>query len=117
MSTERRPAFCTRQRSGPRLPEHDNRKGDPMPPLTPSEIVLVRGERFADAKRPIALLPGRTTLLDGSACVRSKQLVTTMLAAALLAQQQAGSIRLEIQDAADQAGDAAASLMVVPTGR
>ena len=91
-----------------------------MPPLTtlaPSEIVLVHGDRFAEAKRPIALFPGRTTLLDGSSCVSSKQLVANMLKAALLAHEQAGGIRFEIEDAGSQHLDAAASLMVVPTGK
>src|SRR5215831_2221497 len=85
--------------------------------LVPSEVVLVHGECFAEAKRPIALFTGRTTLLDGRSCVSSKQLVANMLKAALLAHEQAGGIRFEIEDAGNQHPDAAASLMVVPTGK
>jgi hypothetical protein len=85
--------------------------------LAPSEIVLLHGDRFAEAKRPIALFTGRTTLLDGRSCVSSKQLVANMLKAALLAHEQAGDIRFEIGDAGNQHPDAAASLMVVPTGK
>jgi len=89
----------------------------PLTTLTPSEIVLMRGDRFAEAKRPIALFTGRTTLLDGSFCVSSKQLVTNMLKAALLAHEQAGSIQFEIEDAGNQQRDAGALLMVIPTGK
>src|SRR5450631_2253506 len=89
----------------------------PLTTLTPSEIVLVHGDRFAEAKRPIALFTGKTTLLDGSSCVSSKQLVMNMLKAALLAHEQAGSIRFEIEDTGNQQPDAAASLRVIPTGK
>jgi len=67
--------------------------------LAPSEIVLIHGDRFAEAKRRIALFTGRTTLLDGRSCVSSRQLVANMLQAALLAHEQAGGIRFEIEDA------------------
>ena len=40
-----------------------------------------------------------------------------MLQAALLAQEQAGGIRFEIEDAGKQRPDAAVSLMVAPTGK
>ncbi len=51
----------------------------PLTALTPSEIVLLHGARFAEAKRPIILFTGTTTLLDGRSCVSSRQLVTNML--------------------------------------
>ena len=93
-----------------------------MPPptsLTPGEVVLVHGNRFAEAKRPIPLLfsgfsgfSSRTTLLDGKSCVSSRQLATNMLKAALLAHEQQGGVRLEMEGEGT-----AASLMIVPTGR
>jgi len=85
--------------------------------LAPSEIVLIHGDRFAEAKRRIALFTGRTTLLDGRSCVSSRQLVANMLQAALLAHEQAGGIRFEIEDAGKQRPDAAVSLIVAPTGK
>ena len=60
---------------------------------------------------------GMTTLPDGRSCVSSKQLVANMLKAALLAHEQAGGIRLEIEDEGNQHPGAAASLVVVPTGK
>src|SRR5215470_16258339 len=85
--------------------------------LAPSEIVLVHGDRFAEAKRPIAFFTGRTTLLDGRSCVSSKQLVANMIKAALLAHEQAGGIRLEIEGVGNQHPDAATSLVIVSTGK
>jgi hypothetical protein len=81
--------------------------------LAPSEIVLVHGNRFAEAKRPIRFFTGRTILLDGKSCVSNRQLATNMLKAALLAHEQDGSIQFEIEGA----GSTVVSLMVVPTGK
>ena len=86
-----------------------------MPPptsLTPSEIVLVHGNRFAEPKRPVSLFSGRTTLLDGKSCVSSRQLATNMIKAALLAHEERGGIRFEMEGEGTDA-----CLMIVPTGR
>src|SRR5262245_7306279 len=59
---------------------------------------------------------GNTPLLDGRSGVSSRQLVTNMIRAALLAHEQEGSIRFEIEDAKSQGLHASDSLVVVPTG-
>jgi hypothetical protein len=60
---------------------------------------------------------GITSLLDGRSGVSSRQLVTNMIRAALLAHEQEGSIRFEIEDAKSQGLHASDSLVVVPTGK
>jgi hypothetical protein len=90
--------------------------------LTPSEIVLIHGSRFADVKQSIAaaamfVLGGLTFLLDGRSRVSSQRLMTNMLKAALLAHEQAGSIRFEIGDGATPHLRTSRSLVVVPTGK
>jgi hypothetical protein len=54
------------------------------------------------------------TLLDGKTAVASDQLVSNMLKAALLAQEQSGVIRLEFDGT--PGGGKSNSLMIVPTG-
>ena len=60
---------------------------------------------------------GITSLLDGRSGVSSRQLVTNMIRAALLAHEQEGSIRFEIEDAKSRGLHASDSLVVVPTGK
>ena len=80
--------------------------------LTSSEIVLVHGKCFANRKWPIG-----TALLDGGSGVSGKQLVTNMLKAALLAHEQADTIRFEIEEGGKQNLHASRSLVVIPTGK
>ena len=63
--------------------------------LTPSEIVLVRGERFAERKWAVASLFGAVTLLDGTSRVSGKQLVTNMIKAAFLAHERERSVEFK----------------------
>lgn len=65
-------------------------------PLTPSELVLLYGERFTTAQ----VLLGRTgdsqiTLLHADLNVSARQLGQAILAVALLANERAGAIRLD----------------------
>jgi len=67
--------------------------------LTPSEIVLVHGDRFAEKKSALASFVGAATLLDGASRVSRRQLVTNMIKAALLAHEQEHGIHFKIEDA------------------
>jgi hypothetical protein len=58
---------------------------------------------------------GITLLLDGKTGVSSQQLVSNMVKAALLAHEQAGSIRLEIEQEKVRGMMSSDSLVVVPT--
>lgn len=60
-------------------------------PLTPSELVLLNSEAFA----PRAGLADRLPLLNSDVVVSATALVRAMLAAAFLANEQAGALRLE----------------------
>jgi hypothetical protein len=74
----------------------------PATKLTPSEFALIQGLHLVDANKPI-----RVGAVD-------RQPVTNAIKAALLAREQDGSIRMEIED---QSLDRAGSLMIVPTER
>ena len=78
--------------------------------LTPSEIVLLHGEQFARKG-------GRTRLLDGTTRVSSKALLLAMVRAALLAHEQAGTLRLEIAEQKTAGWRPSARLFVVTTGK
>jgi len=63
-----------------------------MSPLTPSELVLLNGQLFAEKA-----WVGNVNLLHTEAKVSAKQLGRAMFAAAFLAAERAGSIRLEVR--------------------
>lgn len=63
-----------------------------MSPLTPSELVFLNGQLFAEKA-----WVGNVSLLHTEAKVSATQLGQAMLAAAFLAADQAGSIRLEVR--------------------
>jgi len=63
-------------------------------PLTPSELVLLNGQAFS----PRAGLGDRLPLLGSEAVVSASTLVRAMLAAAFLADEQAGSLRLDARN-------------------
>jgi hypothetical protein len=63
---------------------------DPQSPLTPSELVLLNGERFAKK-----VMLGNISLLHSDASVSVAQLGQAILAAAFLTNEQQGAIRLE----------------------
>jgi hypothetical protein len=65
---------------------------DPTGPLAPSELVLLNGEKFASK-----VLLGNVDLLHSGMSVSATQLGQAILATALLANEQAGAIRLEIR--------------------
>lgn len=65
----------------------------PGAPLAPSEIVLLNGEQFATKART-----GNVDLLHTEASVSAEQLAQAMLAAAILANAQAGAIRLDVRE-------------------
>ena len=65
---------------------------DSASPLTPSDLVLLNGEQFAQGRS----WAERIELINIDAAVDAKQLGQTMLAAAFLANEQAGAIRLEV---------------------
>jgi hypothetical protein len=84
--------------------------------LTPSEFALIHELRLEEADKPIKF-PRSVTILFGFRLGDfDKQPVTNMIKAALLAREQDGSIRLEIQSAEWRPIDEAGLLMVVPTG-
>lgn len=63
---------------------------DPLAPLTPSELVLLNGERFAKK-----VMLGNVSLLHSDTSVSAAQLAQAMIAASFLANEQVGAIRLE----------------------
>jgi hypothetical protein len=63
---------------------------DPQSPLTPSELVLLNGERFAKK-----VMLGNISLLHSDASVSVAQLGQAIFAAAFLANEQQGAFRLE----------------------
>jgi hypothetical protein len=65
----------------------------PSAPLAPSEIILLNGEQFAKKARI-----GNLDLLHAEASVSAEQLAQAMLAAAILANEQAGAIRLDVRE-------------------
>ncbi len=66
---------------------------DPDNPLTPSELVFLNGEQFA---KKVTL--GNVDLMHTGEKVSLAQLTGTILAAAILACEQAGAFRLEFRD-------------------
>ena len=66
---------------------------DPDNPLTPSELVFLNGEQFA---KKVTL--GNVDLMHIDEKVSLAQLTGTILAAAILACEQAGAFRLEFRD-------------------
>ncbi len=62
----------------------------PTNPLTPSELILLNGEQFAEKA-----MWGNVTLLDGKTKVKAGPLVTKMIIAAILVNEKLGAIRLE----------------------
>lgn len=67
--------------------------GQPGASLAPSEIVLLSGELFAKKVRM-----GNVDLLHTAASVSAEQLAQAMLAVAILANEQAGAIRLDVRE-------------------
>lgn len=63
---------------------------DPLEPITPSELVLLNGERFAKK-----VMFGNLKLLHTDASVSAAQLGQTILAAAFLANEKIGAIRFD----------------------
>jgi hypothetical protein len=63
-------------------------------PLTPSEVVLLNGQGFS----PRAGLGDRLQLMSSDVVVSASILVRTMLAVAFLADEQAGSLRLDARN-------------------
>ena len=61
--------------------------------ITPSEVVAIHGSQFAPET-----LAGNIRLLNGDAEVSARELLLAELKAAILAHEQAGTIRLEISD-------------------
>ncbi len=59
--------------------------------LSPSEVVLLRGDVFADKGGML----DKVTLLDGQKDVSAKQLAHALFAVALLANEEAGALHLE----------------------
>ena len=66
---------------------------DPNNPLTPSEVVFLNGEQFAEKVKL-----GNVDLLHSDQKVSLAQLGGTILAAAILACEQAGAFRLEVRE-------------------
>lgn len=66
------------------------------PEFSPSELVLLHGEEFATAEKGLSAI--NVELLHSKAKVSTDQLGQAMLTVAFLANQQAGTIRLEIRD-------------------
>ena len=66
---------------------------DPKDPLTPSELVYLNGERFANK-----VLVGNVELLHTDEKVSMAQLGEAMIAAAILANEAIGAIRLDIRE-------------------
>jgi hypothetical protein len=62
----------------------------PTNPLTPSELILLNGEQFAEKA-----MWGNVTLLDGKTKVKARPFVTKMIMAAILVNEKLGVIRLE----------------------
>ena len=68
---------------------------DPVPPrLTPSETVLLHGDRFAGEA---GMLRGRTELLTAARKVSTDELAEAALAAMVLGSERAGAVRLEVR--------------------
>jgi hypothetical protein len=89
-----------------------NQRLDPNYPLAPSELVLLKGDRFAKK----AML-GNIQLLHTDASVSVSQLGQAALAAAIAACQQAGDIRLELRQKKVTFGlRKVTTLAAVPTG-
>ncbi len=84
--------------------------------LTPSEVALIQDLHFVEANKRIKFPRSETILFGFRLGVSDKQPVTNMIKAALLAREQDGSIRLEIESAESRPVDEAGLLMVVPTG-
>ena len=74
--------------------------------ITPSEVVAIHGARFA-----AQTVSDNTTLLDGVTQVSARELLLAELKAAILAHEQAGTIRLEISGTGEKR-----QLHIVPTG-
>jgi hypothetical protein len=84
---------------------------DPSDPLAPSELVLLRGEQFAQKARF-----GNVELLDGQASVSPTQLGQAILSAAILASEQVGTIGLEVRSKKAMLGlRTVAELLAQPT--
>jgi hypothetical protein len=66
--------------------------GQTVPELTPSEIVLLQGARFAEDR-----LAGSTKLLDGHTSVSSRELVTMQLVVALLEHERQGTVEFKTE--------------------
>lgn len=66
---------------------------DPTNPLTPSELVLLNGDQFAKK-----VMMGNIQLLHTDASVSHSQLGQAILATAVLADEAAGNIRLEVRE-------------------
>ena len=80
--------------------------------FAPSELIALRGEEFASKGRV-----GNSKLLHGEAEVSTEQLARAVLAAAILANEQAGTIRLETRSKKAWLGlRTVQGLFVEPTG-
>jgi hypothetical protein len=66
---------------------------DPVNPLTPSEVVFLNGEQFAEKVKL-----GNIDLLHSDEKVSISQLGTTILATAILACERAGAFRMEVRE-------------------
>ena len=66
---------------------------DPYNPLTPSEVVFLNGEQFAKK-----VMLGNVDLLHSDEKVSLAQLAQAIVAAAILACEAAGAIRLEVRE-------------------
>lgn len=62
--------------------------------LTPSEIMVLRGDRFAE---PAGMLGYREEVLTSGIKVSTEKLARPLLMAALFANREAGALRLEVQ--------------------
>ena len=65
---------------------------DPTNPFTPSELVLLHGDQFAKK-----VMMGNIKLLHTDASVSFSQLGQAILASAVLADENAGNLRLEVR--------------------
>lgn len=80
--------------------------------LSPSELVLLRGDAFADKGGML----DKVMLLDGQKEVSLKQLAQSLLAVALLANEEAGALHLEVRTKKALFGlRTVTSLFAVPT--
>lgn len=85
---------------------------DPTYPLAPSELVLLKGDQFAKK-----VMLGNIRLLHTDASVSVSQLGEAVLAAAILASEQAGGLRLELRQKKAMFGLRKVQVLyAVPTG-